>query len=62
MVFTARLEMLHSASRGKFEPRHEKPAFGFPTLSDTYQAVQLKKMARGLEISDLESRGIVLSK
>ena len=39
-----------------------KPKFWFPTLSDTNQAVQLQKMAiERLEISDLESRGIILS-
>ena len=37
-----------------------KPTFWFPTWSDTNPAVQLQKMARGLEISDLESRVIVL--
>ena len=34
-----------------------KPTFWFTTRSDTNQAVQLHK----LEISDLESRGIILS-
>ena len=38
-----------------------KPTFLFATWSDTNQAVQLQKMARGLKFSDLESRGIVLS-
>ena len=38
-----------------------KPTFWFLTRSDTNQAVQLQKMARGLKISDLESRGIGLS-
>ena len=34
---------------------------GFPTWSDTNQAVELQKMAQGLAILDLGSRGIVLS-
>ena len=34
---------------------------GFPTRSDTNQAVQSQKMARDLKISDLGSRGTVLS-
>ena len=38
-----------------------KPTFLFPTRFDTNQAVQPQKMARGLEISDLERRGVVLS-
>ena len=39
-----------------------KPTFWFPTRSDTNQTVQLQKMARCLKISDLETRGILLSK
>ena len=35
-----------------------KPTFWFSTWSDTNQAVYLQKIAMGLEISDLESRGI----
>ena len=41
----------HGTFRDIFERRHEKT----PTLSDTNRAVQLQKMARGLE-----SSGIVL--
>ena len=37
-----------------------KPTFWFPTWSDTNKAVQLQKMAGCLEISGLESRGIVV--
>ena len=44
-----------------FEPRSEKTNVLVSDLSDTNQAVQLQKMARGLKISDLERRGIVLS-
>ena len=44
------------------EPHHEKTNILVSDLSDTSQAEQLQKMARGrLEISDPESRGIVLS-
>ena len=32
-----------------YEPCHEKTTFWFQTRSDTNQAVQLKKMARGLK-------------
>ena len=34
---------------------------GFPTRPDTNPAVQPQKIARGLEISDMGSRGNVLS-
>ena len=34
---------------------------GFPTRSDTTRAVQAQKMARDMQISDLEGRRIVLS-
>ena len=38
-------------------PRHEKPTFWFPTWSDTNQAVQLQKMARGLKFRILKVEG-----
>ena len=38
-----------------------KPVFGVSTWSDTNWAVQPQKMAKRLEISDLGSRGTVLS-
>ena len=44
--------------QGRYEPRCEKT--GLPG-SDTFQAVQSQKTARSLKISDLISRGIVLS-
>ena len=37
------------------------PSSGFPTRSATNRAVQSLNMARGFEILDSESRGIVLS-
>ena len=40
----------------------EKRSSGFPTRFDIKRAVQPQKMARGFGISDLESRGLVLSK
>ena len=36
-----------------------KPVFGFSTRPNTNHAVQPQKVARGLKISDLRSRGIV---
>ena len=39
----------------------ENRSSGVPTRTDTNRPVQLQKMAGGLEILDLESRGIVLS-
>ena len=38
-----------------------KTTFWFPTWSDTNQAEELQKLARGLEFQILENRGIVLS-
>ena len=38
-----------------------KPKMWVPTRSDTNQAVQSQETARGFEILDLESIGIVLS-
>ena len=35
-----------------------KPTFWFPTWSDTNQAVQLQKMARGLKFRILEEEGL----
>ena len=35
-----------------------KPTFWFPTLSDTNQAVQLQKMARGLKFWIKEVKGL----
>ena len=35
-----------------------KPAFWFPTWSDTNQAVQLQKMARGLKFQILKVEGL----
>ena len=59
------LELLTVLIRGPdvrkaFEPRHEmrKPTFWFPTRSDTNQAVQLQKMARGLKFRILKVEGL----
>ena len=38
----------------KFEPRHGKPTFWFPTWSDTNQAVQQQKMTIGLKFRILK--------
>ena len=38
-----------------------KPTFRFLTWTDTNQAVQLQKMAKGLNFLDIESIGVVLS-
>ena len=35
-----------------------KPTFWFPTWSDTNQAVQLQKMARGLEFQIYKVKGL----
>ena len=35
-----------------------KPTFWFPTWSDTYQAVQLQKMARGLKFRIKKAEGL----
>ena len=35
-----------------------KPMFWFPTMSDTNQAVQLQKMARGLKFRILKVEGL----
>ena len=35
-----------------------KPTFWFPTWSDTNQAVQLQKMARGLKFRNKEEEGL----
>ena len=39
----------------------KKRSSGFPTRSDTKRDVQSHKIARGLKISDLERREIVVS-
>ena len=57
------LLMIYSVKIKKLiiEPRHEKTNNVFPNRSDTNQAVQTQKIARGWKSWVLESRGIVLS-
>ena len=46
-------------AQAKSEPHHENLSSVFQTRSDTNQAVQPQKMARGLEF-DLGSKGLLL--
>ena len=40
---------IYNSDGSTYEPGHEKSRFWFPTWSNTNQAVQLQKMARGLK-------------
>ena len=46
----------HYLLQNLYEPNHEKTCLGFPTRSDTSQAVQPHKMPRGLKFQFKKDR------